>query len=97
MTIREAARRAGVSERTMRRRIAQGLLGCRRDGGRVVVSEGDLATYLARRKSAERRRMGLPEPDWGHVRELFPGLFTDNGLPRRARRTRRTARTEVGG
>lgn len=45
MTAEEAARRLGLSSRTVRRRIDCGKLRAVRDGGRIIVREEELAAY----------------------------------------------------
>lgn len=87
MTIRAAGRRLGISERTVRRRIEAGLLGCRRDGGRVVITERHLRAYLARLEGEARQAAGAsgaapPVVDPARVRSLWPGLYgnADCGL-----------------
>lgn len=42
---REAARRLGISERSLRRRVASGAIGYHRDGRRVIFTTENLETY----------------------------------------------------
>lgn len=52
LTLTEAAEALRCSRSTLERRIRDGLLPVVRDGGRVLIEEGDLRAYIASRKRA---------------------------------------------
>ena len=51
-TVAETAARLKVSKKTIRRRIDQGALVAHRLGGRVLISEPDLAAYIRSGRNA---------------------------------------------
>ncbi len=88
----DAARAAGVSERTIRRAIARGELRARKHGGVYQISPDDLADYRARkgigvpsRPAAHARAPGLPRPPTPMIgreveRASVRSLLLDEGI-----------------
>ena len=71
MNVRQAAKRLGLSPRTVERRIAAGKLRAVRDGGCTIIEDVDLAAYIVQRQPWTARRpcvRGVTVP------EIFPGF-----------------------
>ena len=81
LTIGEAARVLDCSKKTVRRRIAAGLLAVYRDGGLVRVPEYELERYVAARVVAPARPPASP-----HARRVGSGRARSSAKSVSARR-----------